>query len=231
MYSEDKVLFKKALMEAVSNKFENELGQCYEDASFSKRHEKAMRRILSTSGKPSFGNIKKAQSKKRLIAALVAALILLIGGLTVYAKRDAVIRFVEQIFEKFSRVSYQEEQDDETAIPDTIEKEFIPAYIPEGFELQEYDSSLNSVQIKWQSSNGQFIWFEQSIIGEVYDYDNDHSSFEKRTAGDYNIYVVHYESIIIYLWSDGKYSYSINCSPELPFETISQMILSVKVKE
>lgn len=228
-------LFKQALLEATINKYEKELAVCDEDASFSKRHEKAMKRILKSTSIFSSVSHKKVSSKKCLIAALIAAIILLFGGLTVYAKRDAIIHFVEQIFEKFTKVSYHEEPNAETDIPDTIEKEYVPTYIPDGYELQEYVSDLTAIRVKWMNSSGEIIQFEQSIISSVYNYDNEHSSFDVLDIGEFSVYTTHdvYTDTDVHLWSYDVYSYTIliNCTDDLQLEEIIQMILSMKAKE
>lgn len=230
-YAENLHLFQKALIEATNEKTQMIMKNYTEDISFSKQHKKTMKRILAFSPKSLSVGHNKFLNKKRFIALLVAIIVLTIGGLTVYAKRDAVIHFFEQVYEKFIQVLYQGDQDNEKNIPDTIEKEYVPSYVPKGYELQEYVYDLSSVQVKWQSSDEAFICFEQSTIGTIYGFDNEHGNFEELTVGEYTVYSVHYGARNKYLWNDGKYSYSIECSVELSLEEISQMILSVTEKK
>ena len=228
--NEDFKLFRQALIEAMDEKSRMILEKYPETPVYSKRYIRAMNRILSGQRKPSAKTSGRISPKKRLIAALVVAVLLLLGGLTVYAKREAVVEFFEQIHEKFTRAFYRKEQENGTDFPDTIEEERIPTYVPEGFVLQDYQSSLFTVYVVWQNED-ESITFNQDIIGAVYNLDNEHSSFTTICIGDYIVYAKQNESMNTYIWNDGIYSYSLDCPASLVFEDVSHMILSVsKIK-
>ena len=230
MYSDNAMLFKQALMDAAIKKYNDELSQCDMDDTVSARYKRVIRQIIKKVQKSetvSIGHRQRWSNKKRVVAVL-AAIILLLGGLTVYAKRDAIVSFVEQIFEKFTKVSYQEEPNNETNISDSIEQAYIPAYIPDGFELQDTDRSLTTYQMQWINLDGAKIVFDQGVIGATYYFDNEHSSFETMTVGEYDVYSTHSVWMHTYLWSDESYSYSISIyNTDIPFEEIEKMILSL----
>lgn len=233
MNSNDMVLFKRALIEATIQKYNDELSQCDTDDTVSQRHKRIMKRIINNAGTVSVGYGKKWSNKKRIVAVLIAAILLLLGGLTVYAKRDAIVHFVEQVFEKFTKASYQEEPNNETGAPDTIEQIYIPTYIPDGFELQETDYGLTSYQIRWQNSDGITILYDQEIIGAIYSFDNEHSGYEEMSVGEYVVYSTHGFEKYTYLWSDESYSYSISVlyTDNILFEEVEKMILSISKAE
>lgn len=136
--NDDWMLFKRALAEGISRKYNKELSKCDTDDTVSERYRKAMKRIIKNAGKQSTAGRGKGTVKKRVIAVLIAAALLLAGGLTVYAKRDAIVRFVKQIFDGYTEGSYIEEPGNEAAVPDVIEQEYMPTYIPKGYELADH---------------------------------------------------------------------------------------------
>lgn len=223
-YTENLKLFRQALIEATNEKTQKILDNYPGKVFFSKQHKRAMRQILNKGGKTVAVDHRRAWGRKQIIAALVAAILLMFGGLTVYAYRNEIVNFAVKVFDSFTKVQYS---DSETDMPDTIEEVRVPTYVPEGYELKVYDTGLTRIQLKWENSEEKFIHFEQSIIESIYNFDNENSSFDELTIGDYRIYTVRYDQINIYLWHDGKYMYTINCSDNLLFEEISQMILSV----
>ena len=222
-------LFRQAFVEAMHENTQMILAEYSEKPVFSKKHKRAMNRILSGQGKRTIKTSNRISVKTRLVAALVAAFLLL-GGLTVYAHRDAVVEFIEQIYDAFTRVFFHEEQENEAGLPDTIEEERIPTYVPEGFVLQNYQSSLSNVFLVWEKDE-QFIIFKQNVIGSSYNIDNEYSDFITMTIGDSTVYVKQNDNLNTYIWNDGTYSYALDCSATLIFEDVSHMIQSVsKVK-
>jgi len=223
-------LFRQAFVEAMHENTQMILAEYPEKPVFSKKHKRAMKRILSSQGKRTIKTSSRVSVKTRLIAALVAAALLLLGGLTVYANRQAVVEFVEQIYETFTRVFFHEEQEDGKDSPNNIEEERIPAYVPEGFELQQHQSSLSSVYVVWQKGE-EYIIFNQSTIGNVYNFDNDHSDFTIMTIGDFTVYTKQDKYSNTFIWNDGIYAYSLSCPATLKSEDVGQIIQSVsKIK-
>lgn len=224
--NDDLKLFRQAFVEAMHENTQMILAGYPEKTVFSQRHKRAMKRILSGQRKTPIKTSGRISPRKRLIAAFVAAVLLLLGGLTVYAKREAVIEFIERIYEKFTRVSYHEEPEDEADFPETIEEERIPASVPEGFVLQDYQSSLFKVNVVWQKEE-EYIIFRQSTMGTVYNFDNEYSDSTTILIGNNTVYIVQNEYSNFYIWNDGRYSYSLDCPATLTLEDISQMIQSV----
>ena len=225
-------LFQKALADVLNEKADRVLEQDPEKPVYSKRHQRAMKKILSGKQAPLNKILKEKRIKRRVIAILVAAALLLAGGLTVYAKQDAIVRFVTKIFDGYTTGSYREEPGNEAAVPDVIEQEYMPTYVPEGYELTEHSSDDAVNRIEWQNNDEEILIFSQSVIGTKYNLDNEHSTFETKDIGKYSVLIVTHEVAgRFYIWTDEKYSYSIHCSEYFLQEEISRMILSVSEKK
>ncbi len=222
-------LFRQAFIEAMNENTMNILAEYPEKPVYSKKHLRAMKHIISGREKPPIKTSGRAFPRKRLIAILIAAAILL-GGLTVYANRDAVVKLVEKIYDTFTRITYNKDQDNESDLPNGIEEERIPTYVPDGFILQDYKSSLTTVYAVWQNEN-ESITFCQYIINAAYDFDNERSDFITMMIGDYTVQAILNESLNTYIWNDGEYAYSIDCTVTMELEEVAHMIQSVSIKE
>lgn len=219
-------LFRQALVEAMHENTQMVLAEYPEKPVFSKKHRRAMKRILFSHGKRTIKTSSRVSVRTRLIAALVAVVLLLLGGLTVYANREAVVEFMEQIYETFTRIFFHEEQEDGEGSLDSIEEERIPTYVPDGFVMQNHQSALSGVYVVWQKEE-EYIIFNQSTIGNIYNFDNEHGDFTTIMIGDSTVYAKQDEYLNTYIWNDGIYTYSLSCTATLKFEDVGHMIQSV----
>ena len=96
-------LFKQALNEAVSNKFDKMADECTEEIVYSERHKLAMRTIVY--GK---ADTKRVWSPKmrRIIAILIAVALLLTSCGIIF--RNEIREFVEEFFVK---ITYSSDED------------------------------------------------------------------------------------------------------------------------
>ena len=224
-------LFRQALIEARLRKSRQIIDAYTEEVRFSKEHLRKMQIILRYSQHKSWLGHPKL-GRKRMLAVLIAAIMMLVGSIAVYANRDAIIRFMEQICEKYNRVSYQ--SDDANAdVPQWIEEEYTLTYVPEGYELSEYESNPSNVWIRWQNSNGRSIYFTQLLIDQyLVQYDNEYSSAQQiYINGIIVYYTIHSNAPSFFMWTDGKYGYELSCSTNIPLDEVIQMIEGVAKKE
>ena len=220
-------LFRNALIEASWRKAKQIFEEDPAEVQFSAEHLRKMKQILRYSehktwiGHPKLG-------RKRIVAALIAAIMLLVGSITVYANRDAIIRFMEQAFGKYTRVSYQCD-DPDAEIPEWIEEEYTLGYVPEGYELSRYEFNDSVVWFKWKNPADDRILFTQSLIDNAYtQYDNENSESEQIRVSNMMVYYTNHSSATsAYLWTDGLYAYELKCPAELPRAEVIRMIESV----
>ena len=91
MYKEEKRLFGEAVLQALKEKYEEDLGACKFTADYSENQTNSLKKIIED-----YSLKEKRKKKVKLIALLVAAALLL-TGCTVYIYRDAIREFVEHI--------------------------------------------------------------------------------------------------------------------------------------
>lgn len=224
-------LFRQALIEARLRKSQKIIDAYPEEVNFSEKHLRKMQEILRYSQHKSWLKHPKL-GRKRMLAVLIAAIMMLVGSIAVYANRDAIIRFMEQIFDRHTEVSYQADTAN-ADVPQWIEDEYTLTYVPEGYKVSEYESDPINVWIQWNNLNGDYIRFTQLLIEQYcVQYDNEHSSSQEIKISNATVYfMVHSSARSAYLWTDGQYGYELSCPTNLPLEEVIQMIEGVAKKD
>ena len=212
-------LFKQALNEAISNKFDKMAAECTEEITCSERHKLAMRAIVY--GKTDTRRVWSPKMK-RIVAILVAAALLLTSCGIIFRNE------IREIFENFFvKLSYS--SDDISG--DTIEEVYQLSYLPEGFYLEEEKIESLRINYKFTNEDGDIIWFEQRILDGsdfVIDIENGFSLIEE--IKDYEVYYRHTVQNNIYLLNDGKYSIRLKSSRILSNEEIILIFDGITIK-
>ena len=222
----EKQLFKSAILEALSQKYEQELAECREDAKCSKEH---YLRISEITGIPLARVMGKRRSLRRTFVAVLIAAALLLAGCTAYVYRNTIKDFIEEFYDNYIKVSYTEEQPkNESCIKDT----YSLSYVPEGYHLVREVKNEVCVQYAWESKNGDTLIFEQSLINES-DFFLD-SDAEDMQCIEYNgvfVYLRMFDDLWLYLWNDGIYGMSIASEQKLSDEVLEKIINGVVISE
>ena len=202
-------LFKQALNEAVSNKFDNITANCTEEIVCSERHTLAMRTIIF--GKTDTKRIWSPKMK-RIIAILVAAALLLTSCGIIFRNE------IREVFkELFASITFEENE----SKVDTIEDIYQMKYVPDGYSLVEENVSPLSVSYKFVDINGNIIKFKQSIINNIdFAIDSESGCSEIIDIEKYDVYYRYTDTYHCYILNDSKYALTFNSNTPLSNETI-----------
>lgn len=210
-------LFKQALNEAVSNKFDNMTAGCTEEIVCSGGHRLAMRTIVY--GK---ADTKRTWSPrmKRIVAILVAAALLLAScGIIFYDE-------IREVFEEFY-VSVTFGTND--SAPSTIEDIYELTYLPAGYYLEKENISNTTTRFKYVNLEGDSIYFEQGILkGSSYNIDSESGYSKIIEIKEHNVYFRYTETSYSYIWNDNKYIFVLKSNTNLPNEEIELIIKGIK---
>ena len=212
-------LFKQALDEAVSNKFDNMAANCTEEIVCSERHKLAMQAIVY--GK---GDTKRTWSPrmKRIIAILVAAALLLTSCGIIFSNQ------ISEVFkELFASITFEGDESKTNTIEDIYQLE----YVPDGYSLVEENISPLSVVYKFVDINGNIIKFKQSVINNI-DFVIDSEKGYSQIVGvnNYDVYYRSTDTFHYYIWNDSKYALSLRSIVPLSNETIILIIEGITIK-
>ena len=179
-------LFKQAISEGLSQKFDSVVNSYTDEIVCSEKHNIAMRTIVY--GKADTKRVWSPKMK-RIIAILVAAALLLTSCAIIF--RDEIREVFEEFFVK---ITYSNGEDGKV-----IEEVYELGYLPKGYSLSNEKVTPVRMQYEFVNENKDYIWFEQKLIDGtdfVVDSENgyaqvtdihDYDVYYKLTQGDYDI--------------------------------------------
>lgn len=212
-------LFKQALNEAVSNKFDKMADECTEEIVYSEKHKLAMRTIIY--GK---ADTKRVWSPKmrRIIAILIAVALLLTSCGIIF--RNEICEIFKEFF-----VSLTYENDDTSE--DMIEEILVLTYVPEGYKLEKESITTVRVRYEYENEDGEMLFFEQRALTRSDYYIDSESGYSRIVEiEEYEVYYRFTGKNHHYALSDGKYSMKIKSSTKLSNEDIILMLDGLATK-
>ena len=212
-------LFKQALNEAVSNKFDKMADECTEELVYSEKHKLAMRTIVygKTDNKRSL-----SPRMRRIIAILVAAALLLTSCGIIFRNE------IREVFEEFF-VKLTYDGDNESA--ESIKDVYCLGYVPEGYTLKREITTDVFIQYTFEDKNGEILYFEQRALtrsGFVVDSESGYSQI--KDIEEYGVYYRFTNKYHHYVWCSEKYSMTIKSNTHLTNEEIILLLDGITVK-
>ena len=219
MNKNDLELFKQAVSEGLSNRFDSVVNECTEEIVYSEKHKLAMRTIIY--GKT---DTKRAWSPKmkRVIAILIAAALLLTSCGIIFRNE------IREVFEEFFvKLSY--EGDDESS--ESIDDVYFLSYVPEGYVLEKEKITPVRVQYDFSNKDGKFFFFEQrAITGSDFYIDIEQGYSKITEIEEYEVYYRYNNQNHIYVWINDNHSFSIMSNQEMLNEEIVLIINGIRKK-
>ena len=211
-------LFKQAISEGLSERFDSVVKNCTDEIVCSEKHKIAMRTIV-------YGKIdtKRSWSPKmrRIIAILVAAALLLTSCGIIFRNE------IREIFEEFFvKLTYPNVEDGEV-----IEKIYELGYLPEGYSLSNENIRPVGVRYEYKNENGDYIWFEQKLLdGTDFIVDNESGFSRVNNIDNYEIYYRFADQKHVYVWNDGKYSFKLYSTISISNDEIILLLEGITIK-
>ena len=219
---DERDMFKKALSEAMSQKYDCELAKANNgiDISCSKSHYLRLSAILGFN----VGNAKRFS--KRLLAAILAAALLL-TGCTVYAYRTEIKEFFVEIYEKHIRVTY--DTDKNNLMGKNIEKVYRATYIPEGYELVKESNTSLHISYRWEDFNGNSIILQQKNLDITsFLLDAESGNTKILDCDEYKVYCRFIDNSYHYIWNYDYYVFVLESKVELDNDVLFRIIYGIK---
>ena len=212
-------LFKQALNEAVSNKFDKMADECTEEIVYSEKHKLAMRTIIY--GKADTKRVLSPKMK-RIIAILVAVALLLTSCGIIF--RNEICEIFKEFF-----VSLTYEGDEES--PLIIKEVYTLSYVPEEYSLEKESITTVRVRYEYENEDGEILSFEQRALSHSGYYIDSESGYSKiEDIVNYEIYYRNVNGMNCYVSNDGKYIITFITSEKLTTEHIILMLDGITTK-
>lgn len=213
-------LFKQALNEGVSNRFDAMAAECTDTIECSEHHTRAIETIVY--GKTEFK--RTCSSKKRRLIALLVAAALLLTGCGILFRHE-----IREIFEDlYVKLTYGDEG---AAAGNKIEDVYQLGYVPEGYSLRYERIRLVRVQYEFQNQDGEYIWFDQRPIDTTNYVVDTESGYSKINEIDgYEVYYRYTNGRHVFVWNDGTCSMRLSSSAALSNDEIILILEGITVK-
>ena len=220
-------LFCKALWQAFEEKRNEELALCEPSFEPSARHLHKVSRILGVDVQKEEG--RRYYHKKRVLSLILAAVLLLVSAVTVYAYRGAILGFIEKIFDDHVEVGFDGVPED---APSVIEEVYTLGYVPQGYVQVQKNSSERSVRYTFKNEEGKSIDFLQDTINanSIIGMDNEYGDIEIRIYGERKVYCRISSSNCSFLWRGEKYVLQIWTSAPIAEEEVLKIMDGICVK-
>ena len=211
-------LFKQAISDGLSKKFDSVVNSYTDEIVCSEQHNFAMRTMV-------YGKADAERTwspkMKRVVAILIAAALLLTSCAVIFRNE------IREIFEElFVKLTYSDSEDGKV-IEDVYELE----YLPEGYYLSIENIRPVGAQYEFKNENGDYIWFEQkSIDGTDFYIDSESGYSQISEIQDYEVYYRNVNSTHIYVWNDGKYSMNLRSNKGLSNKEIISILHGILIK-
>lgn len=205
--------FEELLAEAIT-----EYGGAYIDVPekmkkshrFTRSFEKRMQQLIAK--ERGIRPPRKRLSLRMLIVVIVTAVIAASSVMTVSAFREAIIGFITEVYEKFTNVQAEPDED----APDTLEEIYEVTWVPEGFELVE--DEILDVQHKMRFMNyNRFIAFTQFSVSDYSaNYDTEKALVSPIKIADCDGFWIVDEETNVLVWESNTYVFEIVLSLDCP---------------
>ena len=206
MTKSDLELFKEALAEGLSIRFQNEIDSYQEEIIISERHERAMRTIFNGA---QVRPILWPSARAKIAAVIVAATMILASCAAVYS--EEIRGFIETIYGDYISVGF--ENPDES--PKQIEEYYELTYLPEGYYIKNHvqNDFFNKYMI--ENIYGDTIIFNQTLLSNNFIIDSEHGQQYMIYIKGNEIYCNQHNDEVYYIWNDGKYAMMITSSIDI----------------
>ena len=206
-------LFKQAISDGLSKKFDSVVNSYTDEIVCSEQHNFAMRTMVY--GK---ADAKRTWSPKikRVVAILIAAALLLASCGIIFRNE------IREVFEEFFvKLTYS---GDDNGI-DTIEEVYELTYLPEGYFLEDKIISHTTAKYTYINYKGETIKFEQRVLDtSKFTVDSESGYSQIKEIEEYDVYYRFTDKYYYYIWHNSKYSFKINSTTPLSNEQILLII-------
>ena len=189
---------------------------------YSPKYIKAINKLL---GKKETKKIKFFDSiGKRIVAAIVAVMLVVGGGIGVYAFREPIVKFITEIKDKFVEIFFCEA--DISEAPTEIETVYTLGYVPDGYVLESRKNKRVKATSIWGDGENEIILM-QRLFSNNETLDNEESGFRILYTGDMQVVIIDKNDNKNVYWNDGEYAFELKLKNNISDEECLKIIKSI----
>lgn len=160
-------------------------------------------------------------------AIAISIFMVLSVSLSVESIRTPLINYVVTAYEKYSSIIFKNDED--KALPTTIEENYILTYIPQDYKLIDETNLVNIRELAYVDSVGNYLVFEQYTVDNMdMTIDTEGVEIKKVQINSYEGILYTNKEITTVIWNNGRYGFSIY--GKLNEDLIIEMAKSTRIK-
>ncbi len=174
----------------------------------------------------------RAHSVKRLGTVLIAAAIIIATLVTLVACIKPLRNFVIEQFEKFARITVDDQGETDPIQRNTIESVYVPQGIPDDYVEISFEKDEIYVVTAWTNDTGLIVFTQDpaGINGSITINTQGAEYKELYVDGMQVVYSLKYEEYTV-VWQYDGYVFSLSCPESFGWEKIEYMITNLTVRE
>lgn len=182
------------------------------DVKFSAEHEAKMQKLFQTEKRRQRAERFRTYASR---AAVLAAAVVLVGGVSVEAWRVKVINFVLDTTDKYTEIKFAEEKPAGENVTSYSVGDITIGYIPEGYHVS-YESSNPKGDVVLEFTNEEardIIFFERvkATTTLTYRIDTEDAEITEFDENGYHVIKSVKDRVQILTWYNSEYIYTVTC--------------------
>lgn len=194
-----------------------------QNITFTDDFKRKMQKLINAQKKSYYYMINTVGKR---VAIIILAILITLTATTfgVEAIRKSVIEFITETFEKFTKISVQNDESDSYAVLVKTS----PQYIPEGYVSEEEISSETVYRIVYNSGDSTIDYRQRMNFSTFYNIDTEDIEYEKIIVNSFDGIKYVKNGINSVVFADETYMYTIN--GQVPFDELIKMARSIKTE-
>jgi len=180
--------------------------------TFSPAFERRMERLIRVRRKPYYPLIS-TRPRRILLSFAVILLLLLSMVFSVSALREPVVRFIVEVYEKFSQVFFRQQPEEEQHFPVMLETYYAPTWLPEGYS-EDVDQMIDVIifcERTYVSEADEEIMFKQhTITSPILQIDTEDVQARQVAVNGSVGLVYSNKDIQRLMWNDAQYGFFVS---------------------
>ena len=215
------------IKEALSRVLIEEEAKTRKEAEFSPSPSNEFYSKLDEAAKNIGKQRKKSISLRRAIAVIaVAALLIGISSVGVYAFKEKIKGFVVEFFDGFAKMTVEDTENNAVDIKDvTI------TYVPDGFTKFNEIILSENMTIEWRNGDVPIVLQCMAINYESIFMDTENSNATEVIVADKSVFRTEKYGQLGATWTDGLISYVITCPVSVEWDEIVKMIEGIGISQ
>lgn len=196
--------------------------EMYKPHRFTRSFEKRMRQILRK--KRGIRPSSKRIPLRMLIAIIVTAIIAgSATALSVSAIREAIWGFITEVYETFTNVRAEQDEN----VPVMLEEIYEVTWVPEGFVVAKETYTYNTNQIEFENGKEYIILRQTTISNYNVNYDTESVAIEGATNGMSRCFWIVQDESKIFVWEKDNYIFELTISFNGDDETAQKVAIAI----